>query len=50
MVLRGELLCLVGQDPALILVPGALALDRDGPFGLRISGQNVDAAGVAHRD
>lgn len=50
MVLGGEVLSLVGQDPALVLIPGALALDRDGPFGLRVGGQDIDAAGVAHRD
>ena len=50
MVLRGEVLCLVGQDPALVLIPGALALDRDGSLGLRAGGQDIDAAGVAHRD
>ena len=49
-VLGGELLRLVGQYSALVLIPGALALDRDGPLGLSVGGQDVDAAGIAHRD
>lgn len=48
MVLGGEVFRLVGQDPALVLVSGALALDRDGFLGLRVSGQDIDAPGVAH--
>ena len=48
MVLRGEVLRLVGQDPALVPVSGALALDRDGPLGLSVGSQDVDATGVAH--
>ena len=47
-VLGGEVLRLVGQNPALVPVPGALALDRDGPLGLSVGGQDIDAAGVAH--
>ena len=50
MVLGGEVLSLVGQDPALVLILGALALNRDGPLGLCVGGQDIDAAGVAHRD
>ena len=50
MVLGGEVLRLVGQDPALVLIPGALALDRDGPLGLSVGSQDIDATGVAHRD
>lgn len=49
-VLGGELLCLVGQDPALVPVLRALALDRDGSLGLSVGGQDIDATGVAHRD
>jgi hypothetical protein len=47
-VLRGEVLRLVGQDSALIPVSGALALDSDGPLGLSVGSQDVDATGVAH--
>ena len=50
MVLGGEVLRLVGQDPALVLISGALALDRDGPLGLRVGSKDIYAAGVAHRD
>lgn len=50
MVLGGEVLRLVGQDPALVPIPGALALDRDGSLGLRVGGQDVDTTCVAHRD
>lgn len=50
MVLGGEVLRLVGQYPALVSIPGALALDCDGSLGLRVGGQDIDAAGVAHRD
>ena len=50
MVLGGEVLRLVGQDPALVLIPGALALDRHGSLGLSVGGQDIDTAGVAHRD
>lgn len=48
--LRDELLGLFRDDPALLGVPGSLALDRDGSLSLRVSGQDIDAAGVAHRD
>jgi len=49
-VLGGEVLRLVGQDPALVPVPRALALDRNGPLGLSVGSQDVDATGVAHCD
>lgn len=50
MVLGGEVLSLVGQDPALVPIPVALALDRDGSLGLCVGGQDIDAPGVTHRD
>jgi len=45
-VLGCEVRSIVGQDRALVPIPGALALDRDGSLGLRVGGQDIEAAGV----
>lgn len=44
------MLRLLRNDPALLGVSGSLALDGDGSLGLSVGGQDIDAAGVAHRD